>query len=196
MFTCKENDGYLSAYEPATHHDAKRRLLLLIVLAAIAIGTFVSRPVRANELVVGRPAPTLVLHTIDGHDVSTADLIGKVVIVTFWSTWCEPCHEELPLLSDYAAHHLHQGLQILGFSLDGPEDLARVRTVAGNLSFPVGLLGSPWAGDYGRIWRIPVSFVIDRSGRLVTNGWNDEQPVWTKERLQQLIDPLLAGKEG
>jgi cytochrome c biogenesis protein CcmG, thiol:disulfide interchange protein DsbE len=146
----------------------------------------------AANLKLGEPAPPLVLHTLDGRSISTRDLIGKVVIVTFWATWCEPCREELPLLSAYAARHAQEGLQVLGFSLDGPEDLPKVRAVGANLSFPVGLLGSPWAGAYGRIWRIPVSFVIDRAGRLAENGWNAKQTVWTAASLRKVIGPLLA----
>jgi cytochrome c biogenesis protein CcmG, thiol:disulfide interchange protein DsbE len=147
--------------------------------------------VRANDLTVGQAAPPLVLQTLDGKNISTHDLHGKVVIVTFWATWCSPCREELPLLSDYAEHHANQGLQVLGFTLDGVDDLAKVRSVAAALRFPVGLLGNPWAGGYGRIWRVPVSFVIDRAGRLAYNGWEDENPVWTKERLTKVVDPLL-----
>ncbi len=81
---------------------------------------------------------------------------------------------------------------MLGFCLDGPENLADVKKIAAKLYFPVGLLGSPWAGDYGRMWRIPVSFVMNRAGKLVDNGWDDEQPVWTKERLHRVMDPLLS----
>ncbi|TDN67110.1 thiol-disulfide isomerase/thioredoxin [Paraburkholderia sp. BL10I2N1] len=150
-----------------------------------------SMATRASTLAVGHPAPPLVLHTLDGHSISTADLLGKVVILTFWATWCEPCRDELPLLSDYAARHAGQGLQVLGFSLDGADDLLAVRQVADGLSFPVGLLGSAWAGDYGRMWRIPVSFTIDRAGVLVDNGWDDKYPVWTSERLQRIVTPLL-----
>jgi cytochrome c biogenesis protein CcmG, thiol:disulfide interchange protein DsbE len=149
---------------------------------------------QANSLKIGAPAPPLVLHTLDGRDIATRDLMGQVVIVTFWATWCEPCREELPLLSAYARRHAAQGLQVLGFSLDGPDDLAKVKGVAATLSFPVGLLPNPWAGRYGRIWHIPVSFVIDRTGRLVDNGWDDDQPVWTKARLEQVVDPLLDDK--
>jgi hypothetical protein len=66
-----------------------------------------------------------------------------------------------------------------------------VRQVAAGLSFPVGLLGSEWAGDYGRIWKLPVSFTIDRSGVLVDISWDDAQPGWTEARLQRVVTPLL-----
>ncbi len=145
----------------------------------------------ATTLAVGKPAPPLVLHTLDGRNISSGDLRGKVVILTFWASWCGPCREELPLLSAYAAKHAKQGLEVLGFSLDSPGDLPEVRKVAASLSFPVGLLGSPWAGDYGRIWHIPVNFTMDRNGLLVDNGWDDKEPVWTVERLERIVTPLL-----
>lgn len=146
---------------------------------------------RANSLVVGQPAPPITLTTLDGQHIASGDLRGKVVIVTFWATWCEPCREELPLLSRYARQHAAQGLVVLGFSLDSPDELAQVRTVASSLSFPVGLLGDPHVPGYGRIWRLPVSFVIDRAGTLVDDGWKDSQPEWTSGRLQQIVAPLL-----
>lgn len=168
-----------------------KRVLAAAVFAATLLG---AHPAQAAKLEVGQPAPPLVLTTLDGHRVATRDLSGDVVIVTFWATWCGPCRKELPLLSDYAERHAQQGLRILAFSIDGPDALAEVRAVAAKLSYPTGLLGSAWAGDYGRIWRIPVSFVIGRDGRLVDNGWNDHDPAWTAERLRRIVDPLLVEK--
>jgi len=147
--------------------------------------------VRANELTVGAAAPPLELHTLDGRRLATQDLRGQVVLATFWATWCDPCREELPLVSAYAARHAHDGLVVLGFSLDGADALPKVRQVAATLSFPVGLLGSPWAGGYGRIWRIPVSFVIDREGILRYDGWQARDPVWTQATLDEVLGPLL-----
>jgi hypothetical protein len=97
-------------------------------------------------------------------------------------------------LSAYAARHVDQGLEVLGFSLDGPDNLPAVRQVASGLSFPVGLLGNAWAGGYGRMWRIPVSFTIERSGLLADNGWDDKYPVWTSERLERIVTPLLSSR--
>jgi peroxiredoxin len=145
----------------------------------------------ANDLRVGGTAPPATLVTVDGQRISTPELLGQVVILTFWATWCEPCREELPLLSEYALRHSDAGLRVLGFSLDPPDKLAEVRTVAHTLSFPVGLLADSSTPGYGRIWRLPVNFTIDRAGRLAMDGWEEKKPTWTNERLERVVTPLL-----
>lgn len=163
--------------------------IVLATALALALSTF--SPTQANTLVIGQTAPPITLTTLDGKQIDTHDLRGKVVIVTFWATWCQPCREELPLLSRYARDHAQQGLVVLGFSLNTPDELDQVRAAAGTLSFPVGLLGDPHVQGYGRIWRLPVSFTIDRKGRLVDDGWKDDSAAWTVIRLEQVITPLL-----
>jgi cytochrome c biogenesis protein CcmG, thiol:disulfide interchange protein DsbE len=91
---------------------------------------------RASSLRVGQPAPPATLVTLDGQRLSTADLVGRVVILTFLATWCEPCRDELPLLSAYQQRHADKGLTVLGFSLDEPDHLAEVRVMAAALHFP------------------------------------------------------------
>lgn len=180
-----------------SRNSTNQRRALLRAGAGLALASaagMAALPARANDLKLGQPAPPLVLNTLDGRSIATRDLKGQVVIATFWATWCAPCREELPLLSTFAERQAARGLQVLGFSLDGLAQLPKVRAVAAGLSFPVGLVGSPWVGGYGRIWRLPVSFVIDRDGRLVYNGWDDEDPVWTEEQLQRVVEPLLARK--
>jgi hypothetical protein len=56
----------------------------------------------------------------------------------------------------------------------------------------VGLLSRSDVSGYGRIWRLPVNFTIDRSGRLRNDGWREHQPAWTAERLDQIVLPLLG----
>lgn len=171
-----------------THYRKQRRNVLRAMLGAAAA---LALPARANELRVGQMAPPLVLTTLDGRKIATHDLLGQVVIITFWASYCEPCRDELPLLSAYAEANAARGLRVLGFALDGPDMLEDVKKVAGRLSFPVGLLGNPYAGGYGRIWRMPVSFVITRDGKLAHDGWLDKEPSWTAESLHRVVDPLL-----
>ncbi len=165
---------------------------LLLVLGAASV---LPHAASAGTLELGKPAPPLVLNTLNGQRIATQDLQGDVVIVTFWATWCAPCRQELAILSEYAERHAQQGLRVLAFSLDGADELPQVRDIASKLSFPVGLLGSSWAGEYGRIWRVPVSFVIDRNGHLVDNGWTDPEPAWTAKRLARVVDPLFPHKD-
>jgi thiol-disulfide isomerase/thioredoxin len=177
---------------PSDTPTVTRRAALRTFGLVAACGILATREARANDLRLGERAPPATLVTLDGQKLSTTDLLGNVVILTFWATWCVPCREELPLLSKYATEHAAQGLKVLGFSLDLPEDLKGVRAVGQSLSFPVGLLAHSSAPGYGRIWRIPVNFTIDREGRLVDDGWRDKKPVWTQERLDRIVTPLLT----
>jgi cytochrome c biogenesis protein CcmG/thiol:disulfide interchange protein DsbE len=162
-----------------------RRMALAVALTAICGYAW------GSGLTLGEPAPALTMTALDGTHFDTRELQGKVVFVTFWATWCEPCRTELPALSRYADEHSAQGFSVLALSLDPAQDLERVRAVARELHFPVGLLADPHVPGYGRIWRLPVSFVIDRQGRLSDNGWNDKEPAWTAARLEREITPLL-----
>jgi len=166
----------------------QRRTMLRAMLGVAAA---LALPARANELHIGQMAPPLVLTTLDGKKIATHDMQGQVVIITFWASYCEPCRDELPLLSSYAEANAARGLRVLGFALDGPDMMDDVKKFAAKLSFPVGLLGNPYAGGYGRIWRMPVSFVIARDGKLAHDGWLDKEPSWTAESLHRVVDPLL-----
>jgi thiol-disulfide isomerase/thioredoxin len=178
---------------PSERAQRQRREVLrgLGSLGLLGTAATVLAPLSAASLKVGQPAPPATLNTLDGKQLSTSEYAGKVVILTFWATWCVPCREELPLLSAYAKQHADAGLVVLGFSLDDPSSIEQVRAVARTLVFSNGLLGSDRLAGYGRIWRIPVNFTIDRKGRLADNGWDDRKPVWTPERLERIVQPLL-----
>ncbi len=169
----------------------RRRLLLHGMLALAGLQSLVVPAARAKGLRVGAAAPPATLVTLDGRRIGTADLLGQVVLLTFWATWCTPCRKELPALSAYAQRARPGSFQVLGFSLDGADQLRQVREVAKELSFPVGLLEQSDAAGYGRIWRLPVSFLIDQRGYLLDDGWHDPDPVWTAERLERSVTPLL-----
>ena len=153
---------------------------------------FLSLSAAAGDLTLGQKAPPLTLQAVDGTSYSTEALRGKVIILHFWATWCVPCREEMPLIARYAQVHAGQGIQVLGASIDNPGNLAEVKKVAASIGFPVGLLGSNYAGGYGRIWRLPVTFVIDRNGLLRHNGWDDDQQPLTQELLDREVTPLLG----
>ena len=117
-------------FEPSPRNRPARRALLKGLAACLAGDLLRGAAAWAGGLRVGAPAPAATLVTLDGQRLSTSDMLGQVVILTFWATWCSPCREELPLLSHYLAQHADAGLKILGFGLDTRERLAEVRQVA------------------------------------------------------------------
>ncbi len=173
----------------------ERRRTLLCNLAALGFATqggLFAAASGAAALRIGSPAPPATLVTLDGNRIATSDLLGRVVLLTFWATWCAPCRAELPLLSSYATEYAAKGLTILGFALDTHEDLPKVRKMAQALAFPSGLVADSSLPGYGRIWHIPVNFTIDRQGFLVQNGWSDKDATWTAERFSRIVLPLLS----
>jgi len=180
---------------PSRHEveSPTRRTLLrgAAALSVTGLGALIAPLASANALRVGAPAPAGTLVTLDGQRITTSELLGHVVILTFWATWCGPCREELPVLSAYATQHAAEGLTVLGFTLDSPDNLHNVQQAAQSLRFPVGFLANSSLPGYGRIWRIPVNFTINRAGALIDDGWKDKDPAWTAKRLERIVTPLL-----
>ena len=119
-----------------------------------------------------------------------ADDKGKVVIVNMWATWCAPCREEMPALDAYYRRHRDQGLVLIALSMDDPKDEAKVREVTKAYSFPVGLAHDTYLNGYGRIWRLPLTFVVDRRGILRKDQWYGD-PGLDAPLLEQTVTPLL-----
>jgi len=138
----------------------------------------------------GKPAPGLEGRYLSGTAFSLQDMRGKVVIVNFWAAWCPPCREEMPALDGLYKLYHNQGLEIIGISIDGKADEPNVKAVAHSYSYPVALLEAVKADEFGRIWRLPMTFIIDRHGIVRKSAWYCE-PKNAASELEKIIVPLL-----
>jgi len=151
-----------------------RRLILLIVFVAVAIGVYAGLhhfvwPDHAGAPSRGqRSAPDLSLHDINGNLVRTASYRGKVVLVNFWAAWCVPCAEEIPQFVALQKKYQDQGLQVVGVSVedDAADLLAFCRQH--QVNYPVVPGDIRTADAFGGVLGLPSTFVIGRDN-LVHN---------------------------
>jgi thiol-disulfide isomerase/thioredoxin len=118
-------------------------------------------------------APGFTLQNLDGAPVSLSDLKGKVVVLNFWGTWCDPCKEETPALEAAYQKLKDQGLVIVGVDLYNAErsrnyGLQEVRQFANRygVTYPIVLDESGSVGQAYAIHPIPTSYFIDQQGKV------------------------------
>jgi thiol-disulfide isomerase/thioredoxin len=128
---------------------------------------------------------------LDGSAFGPADYSGKVLVLNFWATWCAPCRAEMPAFEAFYAKHRGEGLEVIAISMDEPGDEAKVREVMRAYTFRAALARDAKVKGYGRVWRLPLTFVIDRGGVLRKDGWYGD-PGLDAALLEKTITPLLA----
>ena len=144
--------------------------LIPIVLAAVCAGAYLvaRHHQRATSSGTGsRPgqfAPEFSLRELDGQMLKLANYRGKVVLLNFWATWCEPCRQEIPEFIQL--QNQMQGLQILGISLDDSVEPVRIFHSEFKINYPVAVGDAALATKYGGILGLPVSFIIGCDGRV------------------------------
>jgi len=117
------------------------------------------------------------LPDLNGKDVTLGDYKGKVVLVDFWATWCDPCRIETPWLIDLQQKYSSRGFVVLGISMD--EDgkkavdpfLASEKFDVNGQKLPINyqvLLGSDDIADkFGGIFGMPTSILYSRDGKEI-----------------------------
>jgi thiol-disulfide isomerase/thioredoxin len=175
----------LSAFNNLKRAAMKAVFTRLIPLAAMLL---MITPCKAID--EGKPAPPLEAKLIDGGNFNLADEAGHVVIINFWASWCAPCRQEMPAMETYYKQHKQDGLRIIAISMDDPKDETIVRNVMKQYSYPAAFQWDAQYKGYGRIWRMPMTFVVDRHGILRRDGGKGTPQV-DLPMLEKIITPLL-----
>jgi thiol-disulfide isomerase/thioredoxin len=168
--------------------EAARRPLLGGVLALgllLAGACFVPEPKPSeNRAMLGQLAPELALEWLDGApDGALSDLRGKVVLLEFWRTWCEPCLGEVPYLNELHGRYQADGLVVVGVTSE-EQDLVRAAREQAAIAFPLARSADPAAERYWGISAVPRAFLVDREGALV---WVGHPGALEEGRLRELL---------
>jgi cytochrome c biogenesis protein CcmG/thiol:disulfide interchange protein DsbE len=157
----------------------RRRLLLLVPLAmflALTVVFFVGLgnddPSRVPSPLIGRQAPETNLPSIPGLEregkplpgLSSADFKGQVTVVNVWASWCVPCRDEAPLLTQLAEDHR---IRVTGINYkDQPDNARRFLGVYGNPYAATGTDQSGRASIEWGVYGVPETFVVDGAGQI------------------------------
>jgi cytochrome c biogenesis protein CcmG/thiol:disulfide interchange protein DsbE len=122
-------------------------------------------------------------------DVSLHALRGKVAIVDFWATWCEPCKKSFPKLEELNSKYKANGLEIVGISED--DDPGGIPTFAGALGarFSIAWDENKAIASKWRPKSMPTTFVVDRQGvvRFVHFGYHDGEEIEIEKEVKGLL---------
>lgn len=167
-----------------------KKVLLIIGTVGVLIGltTYADKATRVKTKVtdgdvpktdpgIDKPAPDVAFKDLDGKDVPLNQYKGKVVLVNFWATWCEPCQVEIPWLIEMQQKYSSKGFTILGVDVDDEGNnvvsayTAKERFNVNGAKLPMNypiLRGNDAVADkFGGLLGYPTSFLISRDGKIV-----------------------------
>jgi peroxiredoxin len=140
----------------------------------------------------GEAASDFTLRDVNGTEMTLSSLKGKVVILSFWATWCGPCKEEMPHLQAMYSELKDKGLVVLSIATDDARSASKVKpfVMSKGFTFPVLLdKESTVVGTYNPSKTLPYTVVIDKNGEVVrrTSGYNPGDEVELKTFLTGLV---------
>jgi cytochrome c biogenesis protein CcmG/thiol:disulfide interchange protein DsbE len=141
---------------------------VLALVALLAYGLSASKQTESPaSTLVNKVAPTPLLPTLDGPGkASLADYRGKVVVLNYWASWCDPCRQEAPLLQRWQARIKPLGGTVLGIDVLDVAGDARAFVRKYGLTYPILRDGDGSSQAAYGILAYPESFVIGRDGRI------------------------------
>lgn len=136
-----------------------------------------------------KAAPDFTLNDAAGAPVRLSEFRGKVVLLSFWATWCVPCRTEIPWFIEFQKAYRERGLVVLGVSLDD-DGWKPVKPYIQEMKidYPVMIADKDTALSYGGLNSIPVTLIIDKAGRIAVTHLG----LCPKDEYEAAIHSMLA----
>jgi cytochrome c biogenesis protein CcmG/thiol:disulfide interchange protein DsbE len=175
----------VSVRSPAAAGYSLKALLVVLTLAFLGVVSWNLRDTSVHE---GDKAPTFSVHTTQGREMTPNNFGGKVLVLNFWATWCQPCVIETPSLSAFQRKFASKGVVVLGVSIDKNEQkykrfLDHFRVAFDTYRDPKSTISA----EYGT-FQYPETYII-KDGRIVRKFVADQN--WMSDDITQYVQSLL-----
>lgn len=137
----------------------------------------------------GQPAPNFKVISFTGQAISQDNYRGHVLILDFFTTWCQPCRQSIPHLVEMNRTYGTQGLQILGLSVDnGGERLIKAFSDEFHINYQLASAGNSTTVGYG-VGSVPIMYLIDKKGKIaeVYRGYSGEMARSVERSIRRLL---------
>jgi len=136
------------------------------------------------------PAPDFELENIAGGKTKAADLKGKVLVVDFWATWCEPCISEIPKFNQMADEFKGKDVAVVGITVESKHDDIKPKVKETGMKYTV-LVGNDSVVDgFGGLIGFPTTFVVTKDWKIYKKYMGALPD--KNERIKKDIQKLLA----
>ena len=172
--------------------------VLVSILGPPAVGAPVTPELLKTLDLSGYPpdtkSPDFSGRTLEGKTVALVGLRGRVVLLTFWASWCLECRPEMPMFEQLHREFARRGLTVLGINVREESELVRRYATELRLTFPLVLDPDGEIGTRYGVIGMPTSFLIGRDGRAVALAVGPRE--WTSLRARAIIEALLSEPGG
>ena len=169
-------------------------LFLLVIAIAVASALLERNKGVEYGLAPGEPLPDYGAMSLDSSQVSILEFRGKVLLLSFWATWCSECVDQLPALQELKDEFGARGLEVVSVSLDDQEPSWVQAFLDGGSHEWLNLFDDPESVKATFKWgrRLPKTILVNQDGTVA---------VWWRGRLdptlpenRELIEAALSGK--
>lgn len=176
--------------------STKRPAWWVIILAFLLLSGFLVilwlglQRAKEGPITVGSDVPEITVTTFDGQVINSSDYAGKVIVLNFWASWCDPCAEEAAAL-ETAWQNYKPGGEVLflgvGYSDIEPEALLYLQRY--QVTYPNGADRGTRISQMFRIRGVPETYIIDRQGRL---AYVKIGPFDSLSEIESVVNSVLA----
>lgn len=147
--------------------------LLIIAVGLVGYGLLPASPPQSKQKViaageVGSRLPDFTVQDFHGYKISSTDLRGKVVLIDFWATWCQPCEKEMPGYQKLLDRYGDRGFAVVGLKSTMMKDTEDPLKFANRIGvhYPLAVATGDLVRKFGGIEGLPTTMLYDRQGIL------------------------------